>query len=204
MSKLFVTYFKLYISQSTKIFCIINIGVLSSYKLFEQHIYHEIEDDEVTAKYLENSLPLIGLIVMYFNGLEKSLDRIICEIFTDRTDSTGLIVLHKMAYSTKVDLFKRFSDDFHLAIKNEIVGYIDLINNLKESGRLRNLVVHADWENTDDDGYTYVNLKISKNGMEQEYVQFTENSLNEIIKLILHTENDLKKYWENRNEELYK
>src|ERR1035437_7779479 len=32
MSKLFVTYFKLYISQSTKIFCIINIGVLSSYK----------------------------------------------------------------------------------------------------------------------------------------------------------------------------
>lgn len=173
-------------------------------KLFEQHIYHEIEDDEVTAKYLENSLPLIGLIVMYFNGLEKSLDRIICEIFTDRTDSTGLIVLHKMAYSTKVDLFKRFSDDFHLAIKHEIVGYIDLINNLKESGRLRNLVVHADWENTDDDGYTYVNLKISKNGMEQEYVQFTENSLNEIIKLILHTENDLEKYWENRNEELYK
>src|ERR1035437_5644662 len=137
MSKLFVTYFKLYISQSTKIFCIINIGVLSSYKLFEQHIYHEIEDDEVTAKYLENSLPLIGLIVMYFNGLEEALDRIICEIFTDRTDSTGLIVLHKMAYSTKVDLFKRFSDDFHLAIKNEIVGYIDLINNLKESGRLR-------------------------------------------------------------------
>jgi len=172
-------------------------------KQFEQHLYHEIENEELVDKYLENSLYLIGYIVMYFNGLEKSLDSIICQMFTDRTDSTGLIVLHKMTYSTKVDLFKRFSDDFHLAIEKEIEGYTDLIIDLKESGRLRNLVVHADWENTDNDGYTYVNFKISKNGMEQEYIQFTENSLKEIIDLILKTEGNLYKYWDNRNEELY-
>ena len=173
-------------------------------KIFEQHLYHEIEDEEKTEEYLENSLPLIGDIVMYFNGLEKSLDRIICEIFTDRTDSTGLIVLHKMNYSTKVELFKRFSDDFHSACDIGIEGYENLITNLKETGRLRNLVVHADWENTDDDGYTYVNLRISKNGMEQEYFQFSEDSLKEIIKLIFKARIQLGEYWEKRNEELYK
>jgi hypothetical protein len=173
-------------------------------KIFEQHLYHEIEDEEKAEEYLENSLPLIGDIVMYFNGLEKSLDRIICEIFTDRSDTTGLIVLHKMNYSTKVDLFKRFSDDFHYSCDIEIEGYENLITNLKETGRLRNLVVHADWENTDDDGYTYVNLRISKNGMEQEYLQFSENSLKEIIKLILKARIQLGEYWEKRDEELNK
>jgi hypothetical protein len=96
---------------------------------------------------------------MYFNGLEKTLDGRICEIFTDRSDSTGLIVLHKMNYATKVDLFKRFSDDFHNAVDDKFEGYNELILNLKECGRLRNLVVHADWQNTDDDRFTYVNFK---------------------------------------------
>lgn len=173
-------------------------------KIFEQHLYHEIEDEDKTEEYLDNSLPLIGLIVMYFNGLEKSLDGIICEIFTDRTDSTGLIVLHKMSYSTKVDLFKRFSDDFHSGCNIKIDEYETLINNLKETGRLRNLVVHADWENTDDDGYTYVNLRISASGMEQEYIQFSENSLKEIIELIFKTRRLLDDYWEKRNERFYK
>jgi len=79
-----------------------------------------------------------------------------------------------------------------------------LIADLKESGRLRNIVVHADWESTDNDGYTYVNLRISKNGMEQEYLQFTEDSLKEIIDLILNTVKQLYSYWEKRNEELYR
>lgn len=173
-------------------------------KVFIQHLYHEIEYEEKAEEYLDSSLPLIGLIVMYFNGLEKSLDGIICEIFTDRSDSTGLIVLHKMAYATKVDLFKRFSDDFHLGCDVMVEGYQKLIADLRESGRLRNLVVHADWENTDDDGYTYVNLKISSNGMEQEYIQFSEDSLKEIIDLIITTRHELHEYWEKRNEKLYK
>lgn len=109
-------------------------------KIFVQHIYHEIEDEEKVEDYLDSCIPLIGLIVMYFNGLEKSLDSIICEIFTDRSASTGLIVLHKMAYATKVDLFKRFSDDLHFGSDVKIEGYQKLMANLRECGRLRNLV----------------------------------------------------------------
>ena len=173
-------------------------------KTFEQHLYHEIEDYEKAEEYLDSALPLIGLVVMYFNGLERFLDSIICQIFTDRSDSTGLIVLHKMSYATKVDLFKRFSDDLHFNCDIKIESYSDLLINLRESGRLRNLVVHADWENTDDDGYTYINLRISGHGMEQEYMQFSEKSLQEIIGLILKTKTDLDDYWGERNDKLYR
>ncbi|WP_299137113.1 hypothetical protein [uncultured Tenacibaculum sp.] len=170
---------------------------------FVQHLSHDIYDEEEADLYLDKCLPLIGYITMWFNGLEQSLDSVICQIFTDRTDSTGLIVLHKMTYSAKVDLFKRFSDDFHSCFEESIVGYDELMKNLKESGRLRNMVVHADWENTNEDGYTYVNLRISKGGMEQEYAQFSEGSLEKIIDLIIKTRTDLYSYWENRNDKLY-
>jgi len=168
-------------------------------KKFDQHLYHEIEDEEKSEDYLDDALPMIGHIVMHFNGLEKFLDAMICEFFTDRTDSTGLIVLHKMSYSSKVDLLKRFCDDFHIGIGREIGGFDGLVNNLKEAGRLRNLVVHADWENTDDDGYTYVSLKLSKKGMEQEYIQFSKESLEKIIEFILSLYEQLGSYDEEKD-----
>lgn len=174
---------------------------------FVQHLYHDIDNEDEAQDYLDDILHLIGFIIMYFNGLEQHLDKVICETFTDRSDSTGLLVLHRMGFSTKVELFKRFCDDLHSscpAIKIDLNKYDKLISNLAESGRLRNLVAHADWENTDEKGYTFVRLKISKSGMEQEYVQFTEDSLKEIITLILKTRMQLGEYWEDRNEKLYR
>jgi flavorubredoxin len=172
----------------------------SKKKEFQQHLYHDIDNEEDVEEYLDSAMPLIGEVVMYFNSLEKSLDSQICETFTFRSDSTGLIVLHKMSYSTKVELFKRFSDDFQLACDEKIENYDELIKGLKESGRLRNLVVHADWENTDNDGFTYISLKISKSGMHQEYIQFSEESLKDIIRLIFKTHKSLSDFRESRME----
>lgn len=172
-------------------------------KEFVQHLYHEVEDESKAEDYIDEALPSIGLIVMYLNSLEGWLDSILCENFTDRTDSTGLIVLNKMNYAAKVELLKRFCDDFHLSVQKKIEGYDQLINGLKESGRLRNLVVHANWEATDEEGYTYVRLKMSKDGMQQEYVQFSKESLEKIIELIIKTQFSLSAYWEARNEALH-
>ena len=172
-------------------------------KDFIQHLSHEIEDEEKAEEYLDNALPSIGIIVMYFNSLESSLDSVLCENFTDRTDSTGLIVLNKMNYSSKVELFKRFCDDFQVSLNTQLKGYDVLINDLKESGRLRNLVVHANWESTDEEGYTYVRLKLSKHGMQQEYAQFSEESLQKIIELIIKTRFTLEEFWEYQNDVLY-
>jgi hypothetical protein len=172
-------------------------------KKFIQHLYHEVDDEEKAEEYLDNALPSIGLIVLYFNSLESALDSVLCENFTDRTDSTGLIVLNKMNYSAKVDLFKRFCDDFQVGMNRQLNGYEQLITNLNESGRLRNLVVHANWDKTDDEGYTYVRLKMSKHGMQQEYVQFTEESLAKIIELTMKTHANLYDFWEHWNDVLY-
>ena len=170
---------------------------------FAQHLYHEVGDEDKAEEYLEEALPSIGLIVMHFNSLESSLDSALCEIFTDRSNSTGLIVLTQMSFSAKVELLKRFSDDLQVNINRELNGYGQIINNLKESARLRNLVVHANWESTNEEGYTYVRLKMSKKGMQQKYVQFTAESLLKIIELIIKTNYELEEFWEHRNDVLY-
>ena len=123
--------------------------------------------------------------------------------FTDRTDSTGLIVLNKMGFSAKIDLLKRFCDDFQFSLNKEIEGYERLINDLRESARLRNLVAHANWGSTNEEGYAFVKLKMSKKGMQQEYIQFTEESLQKIIELIIITRSNLYDFWDNRNDVLF-
>lgn len=172
-------------------------------KEFSQYLSHEVDDEDKAQEYLDNALPLIGLIVLYFNALESELNSVLCENFTDRTDSTGLIVLNKMNYSAKVDLFKRFCDDFQVGMDRQLIGYEQLITDLNESSRLRNLVVHANWDSTDDEGYTYIRLKMSRQGMKQEYVQFTVDSFSKIIDLTMQTRSNLHDFWDHRNDLLY-
>jgi hypothetical protein len=168
-----------------------------------QYLAHEIDDEAKAEEYIENAIPFIGLIIIYFNSLESSLDSILCENFTDRTDATGLIFLNKMGFSAKIDLLKRFCDDFQFSLGKELEGYEELINDLKESARLRNLVAHTNWQTTNEEGYAFTRLKMSKKGMQQEYVQFTEESLEKIIELILNSKSKLYNFWENRNDVLY-
>ncbi|EKO3946307.1 hypothetical protein ACRJBZ_002930 [Vibrio fluvialis] len=170
---------------------------------FQQHLYLGFDDDGKAEEHLDGVLPYIGLVVMYFNALETELDSVLCENFTDRSDAPGLIVLNKLNYSAKVDLLKRFCDDFQLGIGRTLNGYEQIITNLNECGRLRNMIVHANWEATDAEGYTYIKLKMSKKGMQQEYVQFTEASMEKITTLIIKTRHDLFEFWEHRNDVLY-
>ncbi|EHK9127534.1 hypothetical protein KCU33_003904 [Vibrio parahaemolyticus] len=170
---------------------------------FQQHLSHYIDDEDKSEEHLDQILPYIGLIVMHFNSLESVLDSVLCEHFTDRSDAQGLIVLNKLNYSSKVDLMKRFCDDFQVGTARKLEGYEQIITNLNECGRLRNMVVHANWETTDAEGYTYVKLKMSKKGMNQEYTQFTEDSMEKITSLIVKTKCDLWSFWEHRNDVLY-
>lgn len=171
-------------------------------KQFIQHLSHDIEDEDKAEEYLDESLPLIGLVVMYFNSLEKSLDSFICEIISDRSDVPGLIVIQKLMYAAKVDLFKRFSEEFNSCFDIPAFDFDGLIVELVEVGKLRNLVVHADWSNTDEDGYTFVRLKTTSNGMLQEYVQFSVESLESLIERLIKANHRLSDYWEWKTERL--
>jgi hypothetical protein len=171
-------------------------------KQFIQHLSHEIEDEDRAAKYIEESLPLIGLVVMYFNSLEKSLDSFICEIVSDRSDVPGLIVIEKLMYAAKVDLFKRFSEEFNTCVNAPAPDFNDLVAELLAVAKLRNMAVHADWSSTDEDGYTFVRLRRASGGMVQEYVQFSVESLEELIDRLIKVSHRLSDYWEWKYEQL--
>jgi len=169
-------------------------------KDFVQHRYHEVEDEDEAARYLDDALPLIGIVVMYFNQLEKHLDDAICSLISSRSDAMGLLVIHGMAYGAKVELFKRISDDLHSMIQRIPPSYKGLHDALKKMGNLRNLVVHADWVNTDESGYTYIRAKIiGDGGIAQEYAQLTADSLSIVIDEISDTQGQLEAYIDERD-----
>lgn len=163
------------------------------FKDFIQHLGADIEDEAAAEAYLEESLPLVGMIVMYFNALEKSLDSLICFIISDRTDEPGLIVLQGSNYAAKVDLLKRFSESFHRAFEVP-PAYGGLVEGLLEVGKLRNLVVHADWQNTDEEGFTYFRVKAAGGAMHEEYVQLTAEALGRLVDRIWEVRQQLDEY----------
>lgn len=167
------------------------------HKPFVQHVAHDIEDLDTSWDHIEDALSHVGYIIMGFNGLEKDLDRILCQTFSDRSDAMGLIVLQNMPFSAKVNLFKKFSDDFHQALTKPS-SYDNLIDKLGAASRQRNIIAHADWENTDEEGYTYTRINFSGEGMQQEYVQLTRTTLESVIDTISDARNQLDEYWEAR------
>ena len=156
-------------------------------KPVDQYVYHEIDDQVKIEAFLEKTAPLIGQIVYRFNTLEECLNLEICQWLNTRTDTFGLIVLHKLNFSSKVDLLKRFCITYENDCSVKLPTLNKLVSNLYEAGRLRNAVIHAEWENTDFEGYTHVNIKFNRDSFKQEYIQFTEDSLKSIIKLINDT-----------------
>jgi len=154
-------------------------------------------------EFLEETAPLIGYIVHRFNTLEELLNSSICEIMFDDDDTVGLQVIYKRTYADKVDLFKRILNEHQNLLDKKMPIFEKFISNLTEAGQLRNLVVHADWESAHVNGYTLCKLKIDKKGVQHEYVQFTPESLKDILKLIDETCNMFDQY-EEEMQELYK
>lgn len=156
-----------------------------------------------TEEFLEETAPLIGYIVHSFNTLEEMLNSSICGLLFDDYDGYGLQVIYKRNYADKVDLFKRMLMEQQNAFNKKMPVFEKLVSNLSTAGELRNLVVHADWESAHDDGYTLCKLKINTKGIQHEYVQFTPESLNDILKLINDTY-DMFDQYEEEKEELYR
>jgi hypothetical protein len=170
-------------------------------KRFIQHLEHDdVENDDKVWDFLDEALPKIGLVIMYFNGLEKQLDSLLCQIFSDRTDAPGLIILQNMQYSAKVNLFSRFSDELHRDVGEVPPSYKGLLDNLRNAAKQRNIIAHADWESMDDEGYAYSTIRFSDGGMEQEYIQLTSATLESIIEAIQDVRDQLLRYWDAKVE----
>ncbi len=156
--------------------------------------------DGPSDEFLEKTAPLIGYIVHRFNTLEDLLNAAICEWINEHSDSLGLIVIHKMNYAGKVDLLKRLVSDVQNAIGKKMPSFERLIEELSAAGRLRNAVVHAEWESAYDDGFTPCKVLMKEHGLEHEYMQFSPNDLEEVLSLIDDTSEHFDLYDEERQE----
>ena len=81
-----------------------------------QYAFETKNLDGPSEEFLENTAPLIGYVVHRFNSLEEELNSVICSLFFDDCDRLGLLVIYRMTYSAKVDLFKRLLLDQQDAI----------------------------------------------------------------------------------------
>jgi hypothetical protein len=78
--------------------------------------------------------------------------------------------------------------------QNHITSHTKFIQDLKKSAQLRNMVVHAEWDTVDLEGYAFVKLKIKRGELIQEFLQLNEDSLIEIRSFIIDTYNAFDDY----------
>ena len=150
-----------------------------------QYIFDGMGDTEDALDYVDDFLPLIGEVVLFFNGLEAEIDNMLCFQFSDRSDQLGLLVLHKMMYSTKVELFEKMFLEKIQWLELDVAKFKALVSELRQCGTLRNRIVHANWEYTDESGYTHVRFTFEKNGLQHELTQFSVESLRLVIQRII-------------------
>ena len=165
-----------------------------------QYAFETKNLDGPSEDFLEKSAHLIGYIVHSFNSLEEELSSQISALFFDDWDILGLMVTCNMSYSQKVDLFERFLVVEKAAREKSVSCFEELIKNLRDVGRLRNKVVHADWQSAHPDGYTLCRVKVDAKGVQHEYVQFTIKSLEGILKLIDRTLEMFEIYEQERSD----
>lgn len=151
-------------------------------------------DIDNAYEYVEELLPLIGEVVLFFNALESDLNDLLCAEISDRTDQRGLLVLHNMGYQSKLELYEQFSRDLLRVMDWDVPEFDPLIASMKEVGALRNRVVHANWHYTDDEGFTQVRIRWGKDGLEHELWNFTVESMEDILEKILATRTALDEF----------
>ncbi|WP_405400896.1 hypothetical protein [Maribacter sp. Asnod2-G09] len=157
-----------------------------------------LEDNN--EEFLELISSHVGHLIFEFNLLEERLTSFIWLLISERSDSKGVLLTHNMTYSAKVDLFNRYSSYMQNIVDKEVSTHKKMIEDLKESGRLRNMVVHAEWNSVDLEGFAFTKFRFKENDIIQEFNQLDENSLIKIRNLIIETHNLFDEYEEEYSE----
>lgn len=156
-------------------------------KQLGQYIFTNHGFEGSIDEFLAQTAPLIGYLIHSFNALDSALNSTVCLLINDRADEKGAIIIHNMSFSAKIDLFYRLVRSMELTVEKELPSFPSFIENLKKCATYRNAVVHAEWDSLEEDGYTYVKMSFTKDGLQQQYWQFTPDSLIKINDFIDQT-----------------
>lgn len=145
-------------------------------------------------KFLEKISTHLGHVIIEFNLLEERLTAFICQLIVNDMDAIGLIITKNLNFSGKIDLLDRYTLYLQEVLEKNLTMHDQLIEKLKESSRLRNMVVHADWMHSDLEGFTFVKLRMKDGKIDQEFVQLDEDSLIKVRNKIIETYNAFDEY----------
>jgi len=141
----------------------------------QQNDYDELEqydffDGEYLEKVIDKYTPLIGLFLIEFSYLEHELNLGIAEFFADDYHETGYVIIEKLTFRNKIDLFYKihtrmesFKDKSSKDVLNKIKKQLELIN------EFRNSVVHANWQTLSKDGFVRTKIVVDN---QEGYVKF--------------------------------
>ena len=90
---------------------------------------------------------LIGYVIFAFNDLEETLSSGICDLISDRSEDKGRIVIMRLNFTQKVDLYRDLVGHLlHTLQKKTLLQRLDsLVKKVNDLGRRRNQIIHAAW-----------------------------------------------------------
>ena len=147
---------------------------------------------------MEALVPEIGWFVVRFNALEAYVGWMMQEyIVADRGTfyERAWVVTHQMSYNQKVCTLMKMLWEYERfdatdTTKKEMKALKD---RLRRAGRLRNIVVHANYDESTQEGFLMTRVRVSRdNGAEFEYAKMEPDSVREAAEEIVELTNDLQ------------
>ena len=143
----------------------------------------DFDNAEISEKKLNEIIPLIGEIVLEFNYLEGVLDDIIIEVLMHPSSGFGHVVISKMSFSQKIDLFKNLYTQVCVSIGDS--AFVETINKvairLQETAENRNRVIHARWFDANKDFFVRTKTGTDKKGVYGLYIKVNKTILNKYL-----------------------
>jgi hypothetical protein len=103
-------------------------------------------NEKFSWSYIENLKTNLWELVMLFNELEYDLDSYLCDLFNNNAAEIGMLVIHKMNYSWKIDLREKWMKRYLniSSSKNKILSkkIKDIYQQLRLCWEERNAFVH--------------------------------------------------------------
>lgn len=178
-------------------------GIEFKYVELEQYDHY---DEDLMVKNQHRYDKRIGSLMIAFNELEKTVERGISFLVSDRSDDNGMRIIIDYSFRQKLILFQRLATVYLHYAKGkkdtkEIVRLKALLKLLLSAAEIRNIIAHAKWMSLDEDGF----VRSNKSSLSDEawvrfkYYKLTPKILYNLERQILKVNTSLYYFLDRNN-----
>lgn len=175
-------------------------------KPFDQ--YFDYEENNLSKQKEVKLQESIGKLFMSFSFVEQDLNDALCSLINDRADSVGVLIIRKMFFKQKLNIYKDMVSDFIRCVggptkSKKLLNKTDsVIKKAEELSEFRNDIAHADWTTLDKDNFVTISIEIDNKKEEGVHYKKMKITPGIIIKYVRQNEALQDKFNELR-EDLY-